>query len=157
MITVGIAVAPSNGGLQIHCVVLDGEEAAHAIRDAFDLRYGTEDLATTLRDASIALRSRVDSLQPNAVVIRRADQAARAATPTEASKVRLLVEGALAAGIRDTCDGTHLAPGAKLAAWGACDRAALDSKGEALVVAAGHAKRFKEAAAAAIAGFSVSQ
>jgi hypothetical protein len=100
MRSVGIAVhLPKKGRPAAKVVVLDGDWDTPSQVDAFELTSANEDLATQLLDLAAGLRSRLNGINPDRVVIRRADFAQRGGK-TEGPRIRLLAEGALASAAR---------------------------------------------------------
>lgn len=100
------------------------------VEDEFELTSAEEDWAKLARDYGQGASARISSLQPGAVVIRRADRPQRP-NNKDGPRVRLVIDGALAAASYLHVANTHLLTGAACA--GAYDR----SNKNALDVAAG--------------------
>lgn len=135
------------------CVIVDDSSGTAVVSDQFEITNDEADLSTRLYDMSENIRTRVDSLAPDRVVIRRADFPPMGSRQ-EAPKVRLLAEGALASGARSKCVATYLATGKDIGGWCRTDKASVDADAKSLVKTAGLAQKFAAAASAALGALS---
>lgn len=134
-------------------VVVDNSSGAPKIVDKFDVTNDEADLATRLYDMAENVRTKVDSLAPDAVVIRRADFPPTGSRK-EAPKVRLLAEGALASASRHKCVDTYLGSGRDFGTWTGTGKDAVEIEAKSLLKDAGLALKYLHAACAGIAAFS---
>ena len=109
-----------------HAVVVEGTFDAPVHIDQFELSSMEHEVATQLRDLASGLRSRIAGLKPDRVVIRRADLA-RVASNKEGPRLRLLAEGALAAGARDEISDVVVLTGRDLGVRAAVSKGDLDT------------------------------
>lgn len=154
VLTVGLAVAmKEDRKATAYGVVVSDDSGTATIVDSFAVTNDESDLATRLFDMAQTVRTRVGTLGPACVVIRRADfppTGSRAESP----KVRLLAEGAITSASRAKCQATFLATGKEIGDWCGTDKAGLDADAKALVKSAGLAQKFAPAASAALGGLT---
>lgn len=134
-------------------IVLSNDSGSPVVTDHIAITNDESDLATRLFDMAQTVRTRVATLGPASVVIRRADfppKSSRAESP----KVRLLAEGAITSAARAKCEQTFLADGKTISGWCSTDKAGLDADAKALVKAAGLAQKYIPAASAALGGLT---
>lgn len=134
-------------------VVVDDSSGASVIADKFEITNDEADLATRLFDMAENIRTKVDSLKPDAVTIRRADFPP-AGSRKEAPKVRLLAEGALVSAARSKCVATHLGTGRELGTWCGSGKDAVEAEAKGLLTSAGLAQKFVHATCAALGGLA---
>ena len=128
-------------------VVLEGTYLTPTIIETCELTTSAAAVPIQLADLHNNLKSRLSGLQPDRVVVRRADHPKRASNQ-EGPRLRLLAEGALVTAACSETDDVVLANGKDLAARaGAKDKATLDL--DATAIASGHATK---ACAAALSG-----
>lgn len=114
----------------------------------FDLTSAEEDWAKLASDYFQATSGRISTLRPAAVIIRRADMPKRP-NNYDGPRLRLVIEGALAAAAYQHVTNTRLRTGVACAnAYNKSDKSTLDAHGKGLVQ---KATRF-EAAGAALSG-----
>ena len=114
--------------------------------ETFDLTSADDSVPGQLHDLATGLRSRLNGLKPDRVVIRRADFPPKPSNK-EGPRLRLLAEGALVAAATDEVASVVVAPGKDLASMAGYDKAGLDAQAASLLPQAP-----QEAAAAAIVG-----
>lgn len=156
MLALGIAVdMPSKGRPALRAVLLKDPLPATSVPklsdvslvEVFEVPTVVDDLATQLADLSQAVTGRVQSLKPDLIVVRRADQPPRA-TNQEGPRYRLLATGAVTAAARLLVPGTSLRTGKECALAYGNKKEALDADARTLVAKNQHI----EAAAAALTG-----
>lgn len=155
MRTLGIAAAVTGGRPTVRVVVLDDLGAgttppdltAVELVDTFEVKSDQTDLATVLGEASRAVAGRVRSLQPDRVVVRRADLPSRPSN-TEGPRKRLLVEGAVVGAVYDVLHEVVIRSGRDCGS--ACGKKKDELDGDAAFLVE---PRYVEAAAAALSGF----
>ncbi|MCW2792526.1 MAG: hypothetical protein JWO76_1624 [Nocardioides sp.] len=115
-------------------VVLDDSSGSPVIETKFEITNDEADLSTRLYDMAENIRTKVDSLRPDRVAIRRADF-----PPTqsrkEAPKVRMFAEGALASAARSKCVLTYLGTGKDFGAWCGSDKDTVEAEAKTLAKA----------------------
>lgn len=153
MRALAIAVEMKQKDLRLRAVVVDDATGQPAIETSFERSGLGSDLAASLRDTAKAFGTKVKTLAPDVVVVRRADNSPRASR-LDAPKIRLLMEGAVTAAACAECAKTFVVTGADLAGWTGLDKKVLDDRGKTLATGAGLAQRYTEAAATAIAALS---
>lgn len=134
-------------------IVLSDDSGSPVIADYFAVTNDESDLATRLFDMAQTVRTRIDTVGPASVVIRRADFPPRGSR-AESPKVRLLAEGAITSAARAKCEQTLLADGRTISGWCSTDKEGLDADAKALVKAAGLAQKYYPAASAALGGLT---
>lgn len=150
----GIAVnLPTPKRPAIRLVVVDEAGGSRALVSAEEITSEKHDTVEQVFHASRTVESRLRGLNADRVVIRQAD--AMYGSRKEGPRRRLEIEGALAAAARTVVVDTRLATGKDLGTWRGTSKAEADSAGAAVVGAAGEHSKYAEAAAAAVAGFSV--
>jgi len=113
----------------------------------FEVSTMSDELPNQLAEVSRAVTGRIQSLEPEFVVVRRADMPPRASN-ADGPRVRLLMTGAVVAASRLLIDRTRLRTGRECGSAYGKDKATVDE-------AAGHLvsnRRLVEAAAAALSG-----
>jgi hypothetical protein len=132
-----------------HVVVLEGSWASPSVVEAFDLTSVDEDKPTQLTRLAAGLRSRAKGLEPDRVVIRRADYF-KVASSAEGPRMRLLAEGAMAAAAKEVVDDVLLLTGKDTATFSqAASKADLEAHAGAVLPGL-----HVEAAGAALAGLT---
>ena len=112
----------------------------------FEVPSSSEDLATQLKELAEAVSGRVRSLEPNIVVVRRADKPPRA-TNQDGPRFRLMAEGAVAAAARGLVARTVVRTGQECGSAYGSRKAAVDSDGQQLA-----SGKLAPAASAALSG-----
>lgn len=125
----------------------DGVDAV-TVQDMSEIPLEERPLAAQLGEAAKSTRGRVQSLKPDAVVVRRADVSSRPSNRA-APRTRLLVEGAVVAAAYAEVLTTELLTGKECGRAYGTDKASIDALAAELV-----ATKYKEAAAAALAGLA---
>lgn len=101
--------------------------------EEFELTSAEEDWAKLARDYGQGASGRISSLQPGAVIVRRADRPQRP-NNKDGPRLRLVIDGALAAASYQHVSNTHLLTGAACAsAYDKTDKTALDKAAASLV------------------------
>ncbi|NNG38065.1 hypothetical protein HJ588_02090 [Flexivirga sp. ID2601S] len=153
MRAMGLAVEMKADQARLRAVIVNDSSGTAVLEQSFEMSGLGTDLATRLRDTAKAVGTKIKTLAPDTVVIRRADNSP-AASRRESTKVRLLVEGAITAAASSECATTFVVTPTELASWTPLDKKALDAEGKALATGAGKTQAFTEATAAAIAALS---
>lgn len=130
-------------------VVLDDSSGSPVVESNFEITNDEADLSTRLYDMAENIRTKVDTLEPERVAIRRADFPP-AGNRREAPKVRLLVEGALTSAARSKCVETYLGTGRDFGTWCSSDKDAVEADAKALASSAGLAQKFATAISAGL-------
>jgi hypothetical protein len=112
------------------------------------------DVPVQLHDAAEALRSRLNGVAVERVVVRRADRPPRASN-AEGPKLRLLLEGALVSAARSVVVDTRLGTGKDTGAWFGGGKASVDAEADRLIKAVPLYARYREATSAALAGLAI--
>ena len=150
----GLAVdvpAPNRPATRV--VVIDSSDPSRVM--ASDTFSGDDvELAIQLHDAAEAVRSRLQGLQVDRVVVRRADRPPRASN-LEGPRLRLLTEGAVTAAARSVIVHTTIGTGKDTGAWHGTNKSTVDAAAAAILTAAGLSDAYLEAAAAALAGLAL--
>jgi hypothetical protein len=151
----GIAVdIPSSGRPAARLVVASDATGAPAVELVGDFTGDDVALPVQLHDAAEALRSRLEGLAVDRVVLRRADRPPRA-TNAEGPKLRLLMEGALTSAARSVVVDTRLGTGRDTGTWFGAGKAGVDAAAEALLQAWSLHARYRDAASAALAALAL--
>jgi hypothetical protein len=137
----------------IRLVVVDNGSGSPTIENVEEITSDNVDVVEQLFHVARAVESRLRGLKVDRVVIRQAD--AMFASRKEGPRRRLEIEGAAAAAARSAVVETRLAAGKELGIWSGTSKAEVDAAGERLVAAASEHSKYKEAAAAALAGLSI--
>jgi hypothetical protein len=135
--------------------VLDDGTGEPVIEVAADFPSDDVDLPVQLHDAAEAVRSRLEALGLERVVIRRADRPPRASN-AEGPKLRLLLEGALTSAARGVVVETRIATGKETGAWYGSNKAGVDAAAAALVTSSGLHQRYGDATSAGLAALFLS-
>lgn len=149
MKTLGIAVAMKAKPV-LSFVLLDDHADVHdfgavTLEETFEVPLEDRALAAQLGEAAKAVRGRVRSLAPDAVVVRRADRPTRASNQ-EGPRKRLLIEGAVTSAAYAEVLDTSLLTGKECGQAHGSDKASVDGQAALLVK-----MKYREAAAAALA------
>lgn len=156
MLALGLTVdLPSRGRPALRAVLLGDnhpQSATPTLPDislvgTFDVPTIEEDWATQLKDIAEAVTARMQTLRPDIVVVRRADQG-RQASNGDGPRIRLLATGAVTAAARILVPRTTLRTGKECGSAYGGSKEDVDGAAQTLVSAA----RQVPAAAAAIAG-----
>jgi len=108
------------------------------------------DIATQLHDVAEAVRSRLEGLVVERVVVRRADRPARA-NNNEGPRLRLLVEGAITSAARSVVVETNIGTGKDIGAWYGSNKSGVNAAASLLLQSQGLDVGYAEATAAALA------
>lgn len=150
----GIAVAmktrPTLRLVLLEGQVCDAEDLDVSVHSEFEIPLEDRELAAQLGEAAKSVRGRVRSLGPGSVVVRRADVPTRPSN-LAAPRIRLLIEGAIVSAAYSELLATALLSGKECGKAFGTDKAALDQLAGTIV-----ATKYKEAAAAALAGLAAS-
>lgn len=151
----GLAVdIPSSGRPSTRLVVLDDASGSPTIDTHETFPSRKTDLATQLHDAAEVIRSRLQGLAVDRVVVRRADRPPRA-NNNEGPRVRLLIEGAIASAARSVEVETHIGTGKDTGVWFGSSKAGVDQASLTLLQAQGINSTFVEATSAALAAMAL--
>lgn len=151
----GIAVdVPSPGRPAGRLVVATNVGGSPAIEVVGDFPADDAEVSVLLHDAAEAVRSRLEGLQVDRVVVRRADRPPKASN-ADGPKFRLLLEGALTSAARSVVVDTRLGTGKDTGAWFGSSKADVDATASALLTAASLHRRYLEATSAALAGLAL--
>ncbi len=151
----GVAVSvPSRGRPTARLVVLDGSSGG--VLESHDAFTSDDtDLATLLHDMAEAVRSRLEGVRVERVVVRRADRPPRASNH-EGPRLRLLTEGAVVSAARSVVIDTRVGTGKDTGAWHGTDKATLDGLAAGIAASEGLADVYVDTIAAALAALAVS-
>lgn len=153
MKTLGIAVAMKTRPILTFVVLegwapdVDGTDSV-IVQSKFEIPLEDRLLAAQLGEAAKSTRGRVQSLGPDAVVVRRADMSSRPSN-REAPRTRLLIEGAIVAAAYAEVLATELLTGKECGRAYGTDKASIEALADELVPT-----KYKEATAAALAGLA---
>lgn len=156
MKALGISTRIDKKRATVHAVLLDdgaGDDAPFDVAsvrviDEFDIPVDEDNLATQLGDAGETIAGRVRSLQPDRIVVRRADRPMKPSN-MEGPRTRLLVDGALTASAQRVVADTALRSGKDCASAYGVSKDELDALAATVATA-----RRKEATAAALSGIA---
>ena len=112
----------------------------------FELPTVDEDRAKQLKDLAETVSARIRTLNPDIVVVRRADRPPRPSNK-EGPRIRLMATGAIAAAARSLVPRTSIRDGSQCGRAYGANKAKVDADASTLVE-----ERLQEAAAAALAG-----
>jgi hypothetical protein len=150
----GISVdVPSPGRPTTRLVVVDGSTGP-AIETSETFPTDDVDLATQLHDMAQAVRSRLDGLRVERVVVRRADRSPRASN-NEGPRLRLLTEGAIISAARSIVVYTRVGTGKDTGAWYGSNKAGIDAAAAQLVARYGLLSTFVDATSAGLAALAL--
>ena len=141
---------PSPGRPTTRLIVLDDASGSTTIVSSETFPSRDTDLATQLHDAAETVRSRLQGLAVEKVVVRRADRPPRASNE-EGPRIRLLTEGAIASSARSIVVETHVGTGKDTGGWFGSNKAGVDGASLTLLQNAGINATFVEATSAALA------
>lgn len=151
----GIAVdIPSSGRPAGRLVVASDLSGTTLIEFPVDFPADDVALPVQLHDASEALRSRLEGLGVDRVVVRRADRPPKA-TNAEGPKLRLLMEGALTSAARSVVTDTRIGTGKDTGMWFGTDKAGVDAEAERLLQTSELHSRYRDATSAALAALAL--
>ena len=125
---------------------MEGSRTTPVVVEEFEVTTGETHVVAQISDLASGLGNRLKGIEPDRVLIRRADQRPKPSN-TEGPRVRLLVEGALAAEALRTTTDVELLVGKDVAARTEYRKAELDARSSELV----SDPLYLEAASAAIA------
>jgi hypothetical protein len=133
-----------------YLVVLDDSSGREVIEASQAFPADDVDLATQLHDTAEAVRSRLEGLVIERVVVRRAD---RPPSPSNAEgpRFRLLMEGAVTSAARSVVMDAMLGTGAETGTWFGARKADVDAASAQLLGQHGLHSRYMEATSAALA------
>jgi hypothetical protein len=143
-------VKPKRSALRL-CVLDDGT-GTPTLSHAEEISADDVEIVEQLFAVARGVESRLKGLRVDRVVVRRAD-VPTVASKKDAPRIRLLTEGAAVGAARAAIQDTRLAMGVELAHWSGQAKNDLDKAGAGLVAAAGKHAKYRDAAAAALAGF----
>ena len=147
----GISVAmASRQRPAAYLVVLDDSSGRAMIKADHAFPADDMDLATQLHDTAEAVRSRLEGLAIERVIVRRADRPPSASN-TEGPRLRLLMEGAVTSAARSVVVDTMLGTGADTGTWFGAKKADVDTASAQLLSQHGLHSRYTEATSAALA------
>jgi hypothetical protein len=146
---VGIAVKLETEGRPTARGIVIESGPNPTILDKFALTGDDVDFTRQLFELSQATRSRMSALEPDRVVICRADFPPRGSRG-EGPKLRLLAEGAIAAAAREIVAETFLATGQEIGHWDHTTKDKAKAKATAMVKAEHLPLKWVEATMAAI-------
>lgn len=147
----GISVAmASRQRPTAYLVVLDDSSGREVIETNQAFPADDVDLATQLLDTAEAVRSRLQGLAAERVVVRRADRPPSASN-AEGPRLRLLMEGAVTSAARSVVMDTTLGTGADTGTWFGARKADVDAASAQLLSQHGLHSRYTEATSAALA------
>ncbi len=132
-----------------YVVIVDDSSGTPGVVDQFAITNDEADLATRLYDMAENIRTKVKTLSPDRVAIRRADFPPTGSRK-EAPKVRLLAEGALTSAARSNCVNTYLATGKDFGTWCGSDKDTVEADAKALAKSAGLPQKYARAIGAAL-------
>ena len=151
----GIAVdIPTPDRPVARLVLLDGTTAAPTVEATHVFPGDLAELATQLHDLAEAVRSRLQGLGVERVVVRRADRPPRA-NNNEGPRLRLIVEGAVTSAARSVVVDTRLGTGKDTGAWFGSSKAGVDAAADVVVKTNGLPGNLLEATSAALAGLAL--
>lgn len=155
MRAVGIAVSARDPKRPLARLVLaDNATGSVVIEITEELPSDSTATATQLHDAAEALRSRLKSVGPDRVVVRRADRSARA-RQTDGPKFRLLMEGALTSAACSVVPDTRIGTGKETAEWFGSSKEELEAEAARTLAAESLGAKYVEAVSAAFAGLAL--
>ena len=125
-------------------VVTKNQDDQLLVDETFELVPRGDSLADRLGDLGAVFANRVKGLNPDAVVVRRAEQTARPSN-TDGPKERLLAEGALVYAAASVGVSVELLSGRDLAQKSGTDKQAMDDAAESLAP-----EMYRESVAAAM-------
>lgn len=141
---------PSRGRPTTRLVVVDDNSGSPVIVTFETIPSRDTDLAAQLHDASEAVRSRLQGLNVDKVVVRRADRPPRASNE-EGPRTRLLTEGAITCAARSVVIETHIGTGKDTGQWHGSSKAGVDQSSKQLLESQGVNLSFVDATSAALA------
>lgn len=152
----GLAVSISGKKITVAAVILDDharpedgfDRQAVSIENCFDVKADEDDLAVRLGDLAKSLSGRVRSIEPDGVVIRRADRPQRPSNQ-EGPRLRLLAEGAVTAAVHEVVRATAIRNGKDCGAEFGTSKEKLDEEAQTIL-----GGKYKEATAAALSGLA---
>jgi hypothetical protein len=151
----GLAVEiPSRGRPTTRLVVLDDATGSPVIVSSETVPGRDGDLATQLHDVSEAVKSRLQGLAVDRVVVRRADRPPRASNG-EGPRLRLLTEGAVTSAARSVVVDTRIGTGKETGSWFGSNKPSVDHASSSLLQMSGINASFVEATSAALAAMSL--
>lgn len=147
----GISVAmASRQRPTAYLVILDDSSGKEVIEANQAFPADDVDLATQLHDTAKAVRSRLEGLAVERVIVRRADRPP-SANNTEGPRLRLLMEGAVTSAARGVVMETMLGTGVDTGTWFGARKADVDAASAQLLSQHDLHSRYTEATSAALA------
>lgn len=146
MLSLGICLAYQAKAPILTCVALTGTRSTAALEHAFDLKTSSDTPVEQLDDLARQVRSQLNSITPDRVVIRIADTS-RTPNNSKAPRTRLMIEGAVAFAAREFVAGEVFFRSGK-----ETGQALALSKDSAVTRGAEFDEKRKDAAAAALSG-----
>lgn len=151
----GIAVdVPKPGRPAGRLVVASDASGAPVIESVVDFPADDAELPVLLHDAAEAVRSRLEGLGVDRVVVRRADWFGKGGNG-DGPKFRLLMEGALTSAAKSVVVDIRLGTGKEAGTWYGGSKADVEATAKALLKGAGLHSRYLEAASVALAGLAL--
>lgn len=152
----GLAVSVNGNRTTVAAVLLNDDaspgdpfdQSRITVEDSFEIKADQLNRAVQLGDAAANVSGRLRSLQPDVVVVRRADRPVKPSNQ-EGPRLRLLMEGAITAAAHQVIADTRLRNGKDCGAAYRVSKDVLDAEASAL-----HGGKFKEATAAALSGIA---
>ncbi len=137
MRVVGVCVhGEVEGRPTARAVALDDFSGSPVFVEKFELTGDDVEFAQQLVELSKGMASSIGGMNPDRVVVRRADFLP-AASRAEGTKLRLLAEGAICAAAREHIADTRIATGKVIGKWDWRDKDALEADAKALCKASG--------------------
>lgn len=148
MRVLGIAVSVSNWKSTVGLVLLEGgtgdDETTVEVVDHFPVIGNDAEWAVHVANVATAVRGHVQSMDPDVVILRRADQAPHG-RKSDGPKLRLMVEGGIVAACLDVTSDVQVRTGAECGKLLGIPKKELDAKAERIT-----SKAHREAASAAL-------
>ncbi len=135
-------------------VVLDDATGMTMIETSESFTSDDIDLATQLHDMAEAVRSRLQGLSVDRVVVRRADRPPRASN-ADGPRLRLLMEGAVVSAARSVVVDTRVGSGKDTGTWFGSNKAGVDAAASRLLDRHGLAATYVEATSAGLAAIAL--
>jgi len=151
----GIAIdVPSRGRPTARLVVLNNATGTVDLEGSEAFTSDDVDLATQLHDMAEAVRSRLQGLDVQRVIVRRADRPPRLSN-AEGPRLRLLMEGAVVSGARSVVVDTRVGTGKDTGLWFGSNKAAVDQAAAQLLAKHGGKPNLTDAVSAGLAALAL--
>ena len=148
----GIAVRDNNWKSAVSLVLLEGESGADEstanVIEQFAVTGDDTEWAAHVGNVATAVRGHAKSMQPDAVILRRADQAPQGRN-SDGPKLRLMIEGGIVGACLDVTSNVRVRTGKECGKARDLSKDDLDSRAGTLVT-----KAHSEAAAAALSAMA---